>query len=191
KLEDAGYTVGSDGVRSGPQGRLEFTFVFDQGVDAVAKSVKLWADDLEQIGIKLNLKGTDRNTYVALGQDPNEYDIYVSNWGTMEDPMNYWVPDFGSSSCETPGTSNHSCINDPTIDQLAIDIIRTTDKTAQLAKLYEMQEYVHEELPALFVWVENQNYAVSDKWDGWKLLPSINNSFLSPGSLSSVYQVEK
>lgn len=188
QLEDAGYKD-QGGVRAGPKGKLEFTIIYDQGFDPMSKAVKMIADDLAKIGVKLNLQGMERNTYLAKAK-ALDFDIYAGKWGVMDEPADYLGLLFLSDNWQKGGI-NFSGINDPKLDAMIKDAQGAMEKKAMQEKLFAIQEYLHEQTPVITLWVETYNLAMSDKWAGWKIFPSDLRSFVDPMSLVGVYQVKK
>ena len=186
-LEDAGYKD-EGGVRSGPNGKLEFGIIYDQAYDPMAKTVKMLADDWSKIGVKLDLQGMERNTYLAKAK-ALDFDIYGGKWGVMDEPADYLGLLFLSDTWQQGGI-NYSGINDPKLDQMIKDAQASMDHEAMKAKLWEIQEYLHEQEPVVTLWVETYNLAVSKNWTGWKVYPSDLRGFVDPQSLVGVYQVK-
>lgn len=186
KLEEAGY-VDEGGVRTGPQGKLEFTIIYDQAFDPMAKTVKMLADDWAQIGVKLNLKGMERNTYLAEAKALN-FDIYGGKWGIMDEPADYLGLLFLTDTWQKGGI-NYSGINDPELDRMIKEAQAAMDPATMKEKLWAVQEYLHDAMPVITLWVENYNLPVSKKFAGWKTFPSDLRGFVDPWSLVGVYQV--
>jgi peptide/nickel transport system substrate-binding protein len=186
-LDDAGYKD-QGGVRVGPKGRLEFTAIYDQGNDPMAKSMTMIADDWAKIGVKLNLKGTERNTYLANAK-ALDFDVYGGRWGVMDEPADYIGLLFLSDTWQKGGI-NYSGINDATLDTMIKDAQGSMDPKSMQEKIYKLQEYVAEQVPVITLWVETYQMAVSKKWAGWKMFPSDLRSFVDPQSLAGVYQVK-
>ncbi len=188
QLEDAGYKD-EGGVRVGPKGRLEFTVIYDQAIDPMVKALKMMTDDLAKVGIKLVHQPMERNTYVAKSK-AGEYDIYAGRWGVMDEPADYMHLLFHSSNWGTASV-NFSGINSPELDRMIGEAQGAMDKKSMVDKIYKMQEWLHDEVPVITLWVETYNLAMSDKWAGWKILPSDLRGFVDPQSLVGVYQVKK
>jgi peptide/nickel transport system substrate-binding protein len=186
-LEDAGYKD-QGGVRVGPKGKLEFAIIYDQAYDPMAKTVKMLADDWAKIGVKLNLQGMERNTYLAKAK-ALDFDIYGGKWGVMDEPADYLGLLFLSDNWNK-GSINYSGINDPNLDSMIKDAQMTIDPTAMKQKIWNLQQYLHDQEPVVTLWVETYSLPVSKKWAGWKALPSDLRGFVDPQSLVSVYQVK-
>ncbi len=150
-LEDAGYKD-QGGVRVGPKGRLEFSAIYDQGNDPMAKSMTMIADDWAKIGVKLNLKGMERNTYLANAK-ALDFDIYGGRWGVMDEPADYIGLLFLSDTWQKGGI-NYSGINDPKLDTMIKEAQGSMDPKTMQEKIYKLQEYVAEQVPVVTLWVE-------------------------------------
>ncbi|MCL4516567.1 MAG: ABC transporter substrate-binding protein [Firmicutes bacterium] len=188
QLEKAGYKD-QGGVRVGPNGKLEFTLIYDQGFDPMAKAVKMIADDLAKIGVKIDLQGMERNTYLARAK-ALDFDIYAGKWGVMDEPADYLGLLFLSDNWQKGGI-NYSGINDPKLDAMIKEAQGAMDSKTMKKKLFALQEYLHDQIPVITLWVETYNLAMSDKWAGWKIFPSDLRGFVDPQSLVGVYRVKR
>ncbi len=188
QLDDAGYKL-QGAVRSGPKGKLEFGLLVDQSNDPMTKATKMIADDLDKVGIKINLQVIERNTYLAKAK-ALDFDIYAGRWGVMDEPADYMGLLFLTSNWNK-GSINYSGINDPKLDAMIADAQSAMDHKAMVEKMFAIQDYLHDQEPVITLWVETYNLAISDKWAGWEVFPSDLRSFVDPQSLAKVYQIKK
>jgi peptide/nickel transport system substrate-binding protein len=145
-LKAAGYTKGSDGKLS--KNGTPFTINFTAGqirflVPASELIQKYWQD----LGITVNLKVLDWNTYIQQVVVKRSFEATFAWWSTPPDPdaFAYYSCDAAKSGFNLQG----SC--DPTLDAI-MNAGRTAVKPAQRRKVYnQMQAKMAQELPLLFL----------------------------------------
>ncbi len=152
----------------------------------MVKATKMIADDLDKVGVKINLQVIERNTYLAKAK-ALDFDIYAGRWGVMDEPADYMGLLFFTNNWDK-GSINYSGINDPKLDQLIQEAQSSMEKKAMVDKMYAIQEYLHDVEPVVTLWVETYNLAISDKWPVGKSTqrpPQLYRSSIARQDLSS------
>lgn len=153
-LESGGYTdTDGDGLRNDPEtgDNLVFDFLAPSAWPDEIKCARLMKEQLQKIGIKLNLKITDLSTYYGFYYDPmsDEFDISIAT----EEPGPHadWVWEFCRSDPEGEMGWNGAYYNNPEFDDLLNKMAAATDMEKRKALLYEMQQIIAEDLPYGFL----------------------------------------
>ena len=140
-LDDAGWTVGSDGKREKDGQKLTVRMVSTKGKDQLDTMLpmleKAWG---EELGIDFKTNLSEFNTMVATVQG----DDTVNDW-----EVSYMGWQFGSGDdtginllCQTGQTDNTARLSDPDLDALLDTALHTTDQTASTAAYKEVYEKV-------------------------------------------------
>ncbi|ULO09057.1 ABC transporter substrate-binding protein [Paenibacillus sp. 19GGS1-52] len=153
-LKEAGYEEGSDGFMQ-KDGK-----VFELNMPAGQYGVLLQTSQLvqqywEAIGIKVDLKVMDWNTYVEKVVQNHEFDATIAWWRAPVDPdvLAYYHSNAVDKGNNIPGYSN------PAMDKLLEDG-RKASTDEERVKIYnQVQELTAEELPYLYLW--NPNIAIA------------------------------
>ena len=189
-LDDAGYTMGPDGVRIDPDSGkpLEFRFfsrASDQNSIDIVPYVSGW---MEQIGIKLDAQTLNSNKLgnVILAGD---YDLFAWGWYPNPDP-NYILNIF---TCEQrppdPSTyrNSDSYYCNPDYDKLYVEQGAVTDVAKRIDVVHEMQSILYRDQPYLVIWNVATLEAYSPDWTGFKPQADPNGDLLAAyGPLSFI-----
>lgn len=155
-LDDAGYTVGTDGVRSKNGVRLAFEIIENQ--PEFERWVLPYIRNLKRIGIAATFRVVDPSQYVARMND-FDFDMTVSGFGQSLSPGNEQRDFWGSAKADQPGSRNLIGIKNPVIDQLA-EMIATAPSQEELVARTKA-------LDRILLW----NYYVVPQWytNVWKV----------------------
>lgn len=80
-LEEAGWVMGSDGVRVKDGVRFEVDMVYSKLVDLWGNAALIMQDQLGQIGIKINIVEQEWSAYLGNVLLPGDYDLTVVGFG--------------------------------------------------------------------------------------------------------------
>jgi peptide/nickel transport system substrate-binding protein len=174
-LDDAGYTMGSDGIRVDPaSGKpLEFRFysrASDQNSIDIVPYVSGW---MEQIGIKLDAQTLNSNKLgnVILAGD---YDLFEWGWYPNPDP-NYILNIF--TCAQRPPDANtyrnsDSYYCNPDYDALNKQQSEVTDPAERVDIVHQMQSILYRDQPYLMLWNDQALEAYSSDWTGFQPQPA-------------------
>ncbi len=118
-LDEAGYKLGDDGVRSKDGVRLEFEII--DANPQFERWVLPFLKNLERIGVKANFRAVDSAQYQNR-INSYDFDMTIGGFGQSESPGNEQRDFWGSDKADLPGSRNIIGIKDPVIDEL-IDMI--------------------------------------------------------------------
>ncbi|NBX65961.1 MAG: ABC transporter substrate-binding protein [Proteobacteria bacterium] len=127
-LDEAGYMIGTDGVRSKNGVRLSFEIVDNQ--PEFERWVLPFTRNLKRIGIDARFRVVDTTQYVARMND-FDFDMTVSGFGQSLSPGNEQREYWGSDKADTPGSRNLIGIKNPVVDKLC-ELIATASTQDEL-----------------------------------------------------------
>ncbi len=128
---------------------LALTFVHDPSVARLAAVLK---DQLDQIGIDLQLVSLERNAWIDRLYQAKDFDLSYTNFENGPDPAIGVHRAFLSSNIGPVPFSNAAQYRNPRVDDLLTRAGTTVD-TDERVKLYdEFQKIVSEELPYLYLY---------------------------------------
>jgi peptide/nickel transport system substrate-binding protein len=175
-LDEAGYTMGPDGVRIDPNNNqpLEFRYFTRSGDQNTIKTAPFVHDWFEQIGIKLDVQSvtSDKLANIILA---GEYDLFDWGWYPNPDPNSILAiftcdqrpPDENTYR----NSDSYYCNKD--FDEMFKQQEAETDPVARADIVHQMQSLLYSDSPYLVKW----NSAVleaynSDKWTGFVPQPA-------------------
>lgn len=165
-LEDAGYKLGSDGVRAKGGDRLEFRLQFPTQNPVYPRIADMLAASFKQIGIQSNVEAVDTDSLTAAMTPTGDYDMVIWGWGPDPDP------DFILSVMTTDqfvsGGWSDSGYHNPEYDQLYLDQQQAIDKTQRQQIVWKMQQMVFNDRPYIVLYYEKLLQAYrSDRFTGF------------------------
>lgn len=177
-LTDAGYTDGNgDGFFDG----LEFGLLYEQSAADIANWAQIMKDGAQKAGIRINLQGLERNTYLARGRE-KDFDIYAGNWAVMEEPAAYL-----GLAYRTDGFINYASISDPDLEALIDEAQAATSPEEVKEKVQAAAKLVSDMVYDNVLYYQTFQFAYnSDEWEGFVVQPSDLLSLVNPLSLASV-----
>ena len=179
-LDDAGYALGSDGVRAKGNTRLEFRLQFPDSNPVYPRIADMLASWFKQIGVKANVEAVDSDSLTAAITPTGDYDLVIWGWGPDPDP------DFILSVMTTDqfvdGGWSDSGYHNSQYDQLYIDQQHAVDKNKRQQIVWQMQEMVYNDRPYIVLYYEKLLQAYrSDRFTGFIESPlgiGISNSLV-------------
>jgi peptide/nickel transport system substrate-binding protein len=176
-LDEAGYTLGSDGVRTKGDVRLEFRLQFPSDNVIYPRIADLLTGWFKEIGIKTNPESVDPDSLTATCCPVGDYDLILWGWGPDPDP------DFILSVMTTDqfveGGWSDSGYSNPAYDQLYLDQQYAVDKNERQQIVWQMQEMVFNDRPYIVLFYEDVLQAYrTDRFTGFIISPlGIESSF--------------
>lgn len=175
-LDEAGWTMGDDGVRVNAEGgRLETHILLRAGKPDRTKFMQLLADQAKDCGFNLTLEEADFGTVLLPGLEwplvmagqQEQWDAYFGGWSTSYDPDPYSL--YHSSNCVTedlPDTYNYICFENDRADELIEAGLKELDQ-AKRAEIYqEFEMIMAEELPTLWGWSDEAKEGLVESLEG-------------------------
>jgi microcin C transport system substrate-binding protein len=132
-LEDAGYILGADGIRTNKDGlRLEFE-ILDSNTQ-FERWVMPFIQNLQRIGVKATFRVVDTAQYQNR-LNSFDFDMTISTYGQSESPGNEQRDFWGSDKADIEGSRNYIGVKDPIIDEIVTDIIHAGSREDLVAKV--------------------------------------------------------
>jgi len=165
-LEEAGYVLGSDGVRAKGDVRLEFRLQFPSDSSSAPRTAEMMAGWFSQAGMKVTPEAVDPDSLTAATTPAGDYDLVLWGWGPDPDP------DFILSVMTTDqfvdGGWSDSGYHNPEYDQLYLDQQKIVDKAERQKVVWKMQEMVYNDRPYIVLYYEKLLQAYrSDRFKGF------------------------
>ncbi|MFA7285881.1 MAG: peptide ABC transporter substrate-binding protein [Candidatus Paceibacterota bacterium] len=149
---------------------LEFS-ISTSNAPELAKTAELIKQDLELIGMKVEIKTFDVGNLNQIVIRPRKYDALlfgqiINNEGDL---FAFWH----SSQRTDPGL-NIAMYTNPKVDKILEDASKTIDENERVKKYAQFGEEIKKDLPAVFIYSPNFIYIVSKDLDGFNLNNIIN-----------------
>ncbi|MEI6372614.1 MAG: ABC transporter substrate-binding protein [Actinomycetes bacterium] len=176
-LDQAGYTMGPDGVRIDPKTDqpLKIRMPVSDDTPGSTQAGQLVASFLKKIGIAVTVQPVTAGKMYDI-QQAGDFDAYIWYWSGDPDP-NYQLSAFDSSAC--PGLSD-GCWKDPTYDAMFAKQQATLDPAARKVIVDQMQQYVYDQVPNIvLIYPETIEAYRTDKVAGLTPVPE-GNGYLMP-----------
>jgi peptide/nickel transport system substrate-binding protein len=194
-LDNAGYKMGSDGIRIDPKTNkpLEFRF-FTRSTDQPSQDIVPYVGGwLKEIGIKIDPQtmGTTKLGNVILAGD---YDLFEWGWYPNPDPNS--ILDIFTCAQRPPDANTfrnsdmYYC--NPQYDKLYKQQESVTDPTVRDGIVHQMQSVLYRDEPYVVIWNDAYLEAWSPKWTGFTPQPAVNGEILAtygPFSFISLHPV--
>ncbi len=146
-LAEAGWTPGPDGVlaKDGEPLKISMpTGQFGYLVPATLLVQQYWKD----IGVQVDVQVLEWNAYIQQMFVNRQYEATLAWWSTPPTPD--VTPYYASTAAETG--QNIPGYKDPKLDKILAAGRKATSEAAQVKTYGEMQEYLAEQLPYLYLW---------------------------------------
>ena len=142
-LEKAGWKMGDDGYRYKDGKKFEITIYYNSDNSQEGTISEYMQSDLKAIGVKLNIVGEEKQSFLDR-QKSGDFDLqYSLSWGTPYDPQSYlssWrIPAHGDYQAQV-GMEKKEWV-DKTITDLMIE--PSKEKRTEMYK--EVLTYIHDE----------------------------------------------
>ncbi len=182
-LDEAGYIMGSDGVRVKGDIRLEMRLQFASDQPNYPRAAGMIANWLAQIGIKATPESVDPDSLVVATNPNADYDLVIWGWGADPDPD--FMLSVMTSDQYVEGGWSDSGYSNPEYDRLYIEQQKAVKPEERQKIVWEMQEMVFNDRPYIVLWYGNilQAYR-SDRFTGFI------ESILGIDSFQSLMNVE-
>lgn len=163
-LEESGWEMESDGVMKKNGMNLEFNLMYSSGGRESEKTAVLVQNYLKVVGIKVNLRSTERNVLIN-ACNPGKFQAVVMNWVEFFEPDCTLFTEWDSSQIGTKGM-NFMSYSNPEVDKILKEARTVLDKK-QRKKLYKrFQQIIVDDAPYVFLWYPKSVIAVNKRLKG-------------------------
>jgi microcin C transport system substrate-binding protein len=148
-LDEAGWTVGSDGLRRNADGqtlRIEF---IDEGT-SFERIINPYIANLRRIGIDASFRHIDA-AQMQQRQEDFAYDMIPGRFVMSLSPSIELRQLFSSDAADTPGSANYAGIADPVVDALVEKVIQAETREQMEARVRALDRVLRSKQ----IWVPN------------------------------------
>lgn len=171
-LAAAGFVAGPDGILQKDGKRLQLTLSATTAAHANQQTEEQIQQDLKAVGIEIEIKNYVSSTMFAQSGPlySGNYDLEWSIDTNGADPDNEgsW-----SGKFIPPHGANTTWLNDPLINKLSHDATLTYDRAKRKALYQKEEERIHQLVPAVFVYWQNQYNAWNTDVKNYRPAPFI------------------
>lgn len=146
-LEDAGWTVGDDGLRRNAEGEL-LTVEFLNDSPSFDRIILPFIENMKRLGIDASAERVDA-AQVSEREKKYDFDLTSRRYAMSLTPGTELRSIFGSEAAELPGSSNIAGISNPAVD----DLIEKTSNARTRESLTLHVKALDRVLRAMHVWV--------------------------------------
>jgi peptide/nickel transport system substrate-binding protein len=168
-LEEAGWRLGSGGIRIQDGRRLRLSLAFETGeplLDRVAQTVK---EDWRALGVELDLRPLDPRAFSEVTADPGYQGLALYPWvmDPSADGITFWTQD-NIPTAANPTGQNTCRWRNARSDALLREATETLDERRRRTLLWEQQRIWAAELPALPLFFHQEISVHHRALRGWR-----------------------
>ncbi len=177
-LAAAGYQdYDGDGILETKDNKLELNFSLytREGEDWSASAQKLFASELEELGVRIRWKTTDSTDITDLCKKEGEWDIYIAHRPSGMDPQ-YVAATFAGGASETGWQSED-------YDRLYAAFAAASDPAERQSLCHQLQQLVLAQCPYVVLGYGSDVQGVcGDVWTGYEELLASGRGLFGTGS---------
>lgn len=190
-LEEAGYTLGADGIYAKDGQRASFKLASVEGWSDANAAAELMVSQAKQAGIEVAAETVTMDQYTDMRQAGNYEMIVSALLGTpISDPFTIYRNSFTTSYTQPvgtalePGETNYARYSNPEVDAAVTKAAGTNDEAEKSAEYAIIQKHIVEDLPYIPMFHGgSQTFFNNVDFDGW---PTEDNLFAFPASWDGV-----
>lgn len=154
-LDEAGWKMGSDGIREKDGKKL--SFVWDTYTESkyVETMIPMLKADWQKIGVKVEPNLMEFNALVEKVYTKRDFQMYNMSWSLSVDPSSRGI---FHSAYDVPDGNNSVGLRDADIDKLSTLAEEEFDQAKRTELMHEFDKKINEVLPYMFI-------GQSDEWD--------------------------
>ena len=148
-LDEAGWTVGPDGLRRNAAGEV-LTLRFADDSPAMERVINPYVANLRRIGVDASYTQIDA-AQMQQRQEDFDYDILPARFSMSLSPSIELRQLFSSEAADTPGSANIAGINDPVVDALVEKVIEAETRDEMAVRVRALDRVLRH----MQIWVPN------------------------------------
>ena len=181
-LEDAGYTLGSDGIYQKDGVRLSFEVPAISGWTESINGADVAGQQLKKIGIELKAKQVSANEMSEL-TSKGDFQILTQNiWYSGSEPYSFYKTFYSSEMTAKVGEkaqTGWARYSNPSVDDALAAINATTDTNVKKEQYGIIQQNVYDDMPYIPMMRTATMVEYGNDFTGW---PSKDDLFAAPAS---------
>jgi peptide/nickel transport system substrate-binding protein len=179
-LDEAGWTLGADGIREKDGVKMELTITSTSGNLLREQTQQVLAEMLKAVGINLVIENVPSDVlFAGWGSDGlrkhGKFDIVLYTTGPYQDPDSHLFSNYHSTSiptAENEGSgSNYSRWVNADFDAAIDEAASLTDMDARRALFCQAAELINQDLPRLFLYERLLVNGYNTKLQNFKVSP--------------------
>lgn len=175
-LDEAGWVVGSDGIREKDGVKLEIKFTASTPNSVNEAIIPIAQANYSELGIKFEAEQMDFNA-VREKVNSGKASMFFMAWGLNPDPDQ-------TNLFSTDGSQNRLGYSNEKVDELLLKGLQTTD-TEERKEIYkELYNELNEDLPYMFLYQRKDMWVVNSRVKGFE-----NNITAYKDFTASLYQL--
>lgn len=159
-LDEAGWTIGSDGIREKDGKKLEIKFTASTPNDVNDAIIPVAQANYQEIGIKFEAEQMDFNA-VREQVTSGKAQMFFMAWGLTPKIDNTGI-------LGTGGAQNKTGYSNPELDALFLKGLQETDTEKRKAIYADVYELINKELPYIFMYQRRDMWAVNSRVKGFE-----------------------
>lgn len=163
-LAQAGWQPGSDGVLAKDGNRLAFAVSYVVTDKQTEQALTILQQRYKALGVAITLNGLEANDLLGNRWPKGQFEVSYQLWNPVYDP------DQNSSLRTGAGYNGYGYAN-PAVDKLFDEALSTFDQAARKRAYGEIQKILATDLPALWLYSNNEISVVSKKIAGFQPHP--------------------
>lgn len=162
-LEEAGWKVGSDGIREKDGKKLTIHFSATTKNPVVEALIPIAIDDYKKLGIDFISEMKDFNT-IRADMKSGKYQMFFIASGLTADPD-------ASSAFRSKGSQNDNFYSNPKVDELLSKGLMETDKEKRRSIYQNIYKEINKDLPYIFMYQRRDMWVISSKIKNVNITP--------------------
>jgi len=155
-LDEAGWVVGSDGIREKDGVKLEINFSATADNPVIDALIPIMTLNYEELGVKLIAETLEFNAIMEK-KDRGDYEMFFAAWGLTPDPDN--------TIFITGGAQNDFGYSNPRVDELMAAGKKEIDIEKRKPIYHEMYQLINDDAPFIFLYQRTNGTASNARVD--------------------------
>jgi peptide/nickel transport system substrate-binding protein len=167
-LQEAGWTMGNDGVLYKDGKPLRFTVLINQGNEVRSKTAQIIRENLKKVGIDMDIKVLEWQAMLHDFIDKKQFEAIIMGWGLSRDPDIY---DIWHSSKIKEGEFNFISYKNEEVDRLLIEGRSTFDYEKRKKIYNRVHVILSGDQPVTFLFVPDALPVIHKRFKGVEKAP--------------------
>lgn len=173
-LDAAGWKVGRDGIRAKNGKKFIVTLCTNKGNVTREKAAVIVQSQLKLVGIKVETRVVEWNTFITKYLRPKKFDLYYGGWLYSD-----WVQDLTAiyHSDASKGTLNYGSYANKSLDKLMETAVKETDPAKAKKLHYQIQDIIANDCPSIYLLYGRVTLGVNKRISGVKYVRGLGINY--------------
>lgn len=164
-LDEAGWAVGSDGIREKDGEKFKINFSATANNPVVDALIPVMINNYKELGIDLSSETLDFNAIMDK-KDKGDFDMFFAAWGLTPEP--------DSTIYITDGAQNDTGYSNPKVDELTLKGKMELDPEKRKEIYKELYQEWNKDVPAILMYQRRDMWAINSRLVGFDITPYKN-----------------